>query len=792
MFKEIEDESVVIVKDGQKEIFLKKIRTNTLQNIKVIELNEFKKKYFFDYTNEAIYHVHKKFNVIKNIAKIYIDYLYYIDEKTSIDDTKIELLFKIKDELVKNDLLITSHLFKNYIETHTIIIYDLKNIDTFYLEIFKKLEKTTKVIYLNEDPENFSKKPLFKFSKACDEVAFVASKICELIKKGIDINDIKLTNVKETHYLHLKNIFKDFNIPLCLKNEELLTSSIIINEFKKNYEKDIDNTLEKIKTYIKTDRDQKVYDSIIKVLNDYTWAKDLIEIKDFVFEDIDKIKLPQEKLQNAVLEIDYANYIPNQKDYIFLINFNQGIIPSNKKDEDFLNDSLKSKLNMSTSIDINKKSLEEIKTFIKRCNNLTVTYIDHDAKGELYISNAYDENILTTEIPEISFIHSNAYNKKILLKARDENKKYGTKTKENFILENHYKDEPYLTYDNTFKGINETDLNEFLENKLTLSYSSMNTYFKCSFRYYLEYILHLNKFEDTFEIIVGNIYHEILSVAFKEDSDFEKLFQKSIENKEHAFTNMEKFFLNILKEELALIIDYIRDSYAFTDLNKALYEQKITVIIDEEKNISFKGFIDKILYGEFSNKIIAAIIDYKTGTPDINIEDSPYGIDMQLPIYAYLIKNYEPLKDAEIGGFYLQKILNNIKDTEKKKAFLKLQGYSNSDINILSHVDNSYENSSIIKSLKVSKVGFSKYSKMLTNDEIDKLINIVHSKILEAGTDIKKAKFDINPKEIGGKMNGCTFCTYKDICFMKNADIVKLKKFKKEDFLGDDKDAYVD
>ena len=50
------------------------------------------------------------------------------------------------------------------------------------------------------------------------------------------------------------------------------------------------------------------------------------------------------------------------------------------------------------------------------------------------------------------------------------------------------------------------------------------------------------------------------------------------------------------------------------------------------------------MYGNFEDGKIAAIVDYKTGNPELNIDNAIYGLDMQLPVYAYLIKKFEPLK----------------------------------------------------------------------------------------------------------------------------------------------------
>ena len=60
---------------------------------------------------------------------------------------------------------------------------------------------------------------------------------------------------------------------------------------------------------------------------------------------------------------------------------------------------------------------------------------------------------------------------------------------------------------------------------------------------------------------------------------------------------------------------------------------------------------------------------------------------------------------------------------EGVKIVNRLIGYSNSDRDILSVIDNNYENSKIIKGMKTLKSGaFSSYTKVLSNDDIEKII----------------------------------------------------------------------
>ena len=147
---------------------------------------------------------------------------------------------------------------------------------------------------------------------------------------------------------------------------------------------------------------------------------------------------------------------------------------------------------------------------------------------------------------------------------------------------------------------------------------------------------------------------------------------------------------------------------------------------------------------------------------------------MQLPVYIYLLKNLKELHNVKVGGFYLQKVLHSETNKEEKVKAMRLQGYSNSDLNILEKVDSSYNDSKMIKSMKTTSNGFSHYTKVITDEEIDELSSKVENKIIEASDKVINAVFEINPKELKDKNIGCTYCKYKDICYMTHKDIKKL------------------
>ena len=52
----------------------------------------------------------------------------------------------------------------------------------------------------------------------------------------------------------------------------------------------------------------------------------------------------------------------------------------------------------------------------------------------------------------------------------------------------------------------------------------MDNFFKCSFRFYLESIVKLRKFEETTSTIIGKLFHKVLEIVYKEKrNDYEEV-----------------------------------------------------------------------------------------------------------------------------------------------------------------------------------------------------------------------------------------------------------------------------
>ena len=772
MLDKIENNSILIIPNTIKNKVIKELNKKAL-NIKIMPLNELIKKYTFDYNEKTIYHLMKKENIKYDIAKNYIENIYYIEDK-NYENIKLDKLVEIKKYLEENNLLIYDNLFKKYIKNKKIYIY-YNYINKYEEKILNEIKKETQVELLKHEYNNYTP-VIHEFSNITEEITFIANKICELLEQNIDINKIKLVNVQDEYINEIKKIFKFFNIPINI-NKKNIYGTKIIQDFLNNIDNNIEKTLNYIqeKYNLKNETNNKIYNKLINILNEYTWCDNYKEIKELLINKLKNTTI-EEKLNNAI-EITNLENITDE--YTFILSFNQGIIPKIYKDEDYIDDITKQTLNIDTSIEKNMVEKENTINLIKNIKNCIITYKLKTPFSSFYPSSIIEE-FKTEVIKEHKYnniTYSETLDKINLTKKLDNLIKYNIKDE---LLETLYSNYeiPYNTYDNKYTKINKNNLLKYINNKLLLSYSSMDNYYHCAFKYYINNILKLNPYEETFYTKIGTLFHDVLEKSLKNNDDYKKYWDEHVNNLE--LTNKEKFFINNLESTCKFTVETIKKQLEYISLDKTKYEEKIFINKDKTTKITFMGIIDKLMYKEEFDKTLVAVIDYKTGSTNIDLNKTIYGLSMQLPIYLYLAQN-SGLKNVKIAGFYLQNIINKENDENN----LKLNGYSSSNKEILKQFDSSYENSNLIKSMRTKSDGdFYSYSKTLNEIEINNLIKLVDKKIEEAADNILEANFDINPKKINGINIGCEYCTFKDICFKKESDTIYLKEQDYKEFLG--------
>lgn len=763
------DTLIICESDNKKKILNKINECKKLIPVKFISLKELYNLYYFNYDEKALYYLINKYNFKYDVAKTYLDNLIYI-ENTEFRSDKLNDLKNIKKELESNDIIKKNENFIHDINNKDIIFYGYDYIDKFTLKLIDSIKKITNIKIIEKKYDDYKHKA-YEFAHIEDEVDFVASKICSLIKNGIDINKIKISNIDDEYKPIIKRVFYFYNIPINLDDEETLYSTIPASFLIKNFNSDLSDIIEKLKEKY----NPSVVNQIINIINKYTFVSDKLLVKDMIIHDLLNTKVIKTKFVNAINIIDYKNYSNN--DYVFLMNFNQKSIPVTHKDEKYLSDNDLKLLDLETSVELNKIDKNIAINNIKSIKNLIITYKKESYSSEYYPSNLINEMNLEVVTENTTLDNSHLSNKIKLCKYLDDYYKYNIKNPDMDTLLNNY-DLPYKNYDNKYNLINRNTLEKLINNKLNLSYSSMQSYNECSFKYYIQNILKLDVYEDKFSSYIGTLFHHILEIGINKEINVKEEIDKFIIDRK--FNNKEKYYIEKLTKDIEFALNVIKKQLDYTKFNKIITENKLVVIKNRNISVTFKGFIDKMMTYNDGGKTLVALIDYKTYDVDLKMDLIDYGLNLQLPIYLYLAGNN--LETVEFAGFYIQKVLPSEKKYNKDKTLeeqtcenMKLCGYSNSDEHILKLFDRTYESSEIIKGMKIKNDGnFSSSSHVLNTKQMNMIISKVDDQINKCIDNIDSCNFNINPKNINNNNISCKFCKYRDLCYMTQKDIEEI------------------
>ena len=396
IIKYMADELLLIVPSSIKQKVIKEIcKLDSFFSFKIIDEIQLKQLVCFDYSIIAINYIAKNYNVNHSIAKEYIESMYYFDNVT-YKSNRLNILNKIKQELIDNDLLSFSPSFKNIIKDKKVIVYGFDNVSKELTFFLNKLEKEYQVIGETYKEVNHT---LYAFETLEEEVDALCYQISVLLHNGVDINKIKVANYNNDYLFTMKRYFKMYNIAINLNEQTPLFSYYCIKEFYNDYlnNKSIEASLKTFKE--KYPDEHKLYRLLINVCNQLVSIDDKESLKYLLKNTSTK----EETLKNAVEIIDVNNCYIEEDEFVFILSVNQSILPRTYKDEEFLSDKERNELCIDSSEDKNILAKSAFEKLINKSNNIIMSYKEKTAFSRFNKSFVLNE----LQINESSFIKNN-------------------------------------------------------------------------------------------------------------------------------------------------------------------------------------------------------------------------------------------------------------------------------------------------------------------------------------------------------------------------------------------------
>ena len=776
-------EGYIICEDSNKNVVLKN-HMSELLNYTFLSLEQLIETLTFSVSKEAITYLTINKNIEPKIAKMYVDKLKY--ESLFFDNVKLNYLKELKNELEEKGFITYDELFINYLKNTPVTFVGY--LETKELRFCLNLLDKNNIKYElhNFEEQTNKKRTVYGFRNIAEEARFVFNRIKELLDSGISIDKIKIANYSDEYEYDFKRLSSYYKIPINFNAHKNILSTPIAHRLFELLDLNLlfDEIIAKLKESFSTSPYLK---KIINVINSYKLYHYEAKLTKSIFKyELSKMTFNKITYENAIELIDIETYASQIDEHIFLIGFNLGACPKIYKDIDYFDDNLRNKLGLDTSNDLNLYAKEDLLRSLNRNTNIYISYKLKSSTAN-FIPSYLIKELEYEEIKDINYQFglNEEEDNVVYAISLDEYNKFGT-------IQNEFNksiyDINYLKYDNKFNGIDPKKLNEHLE-VIKLSYSSLNNYYECPFKYYLKNVLNVSLITKNTSADFGTYTHEILEKSYDADFDFERVSNKALNhikenlNKNNLdLTDRDLFFMELFKNLAKRVLEFNQKYEANTEFSDVLTEPKLIVRLDNGKLI-FEGKVDKILYNKKEDRTIFAVVDYKTGNNiDIDLSNLDDGMHTQLPIYYYLVKNSEcvtnDFNNPDLIGLYYHKI--SLKDDN-----LKLSGYTKDGMANIDIVDREHTGEYIDKINKL-KSGM-KNNRPLSIDDINYFDELVVKLLNDAYTSIRNAKFNINPKQ-AKKINACSYCDMKDICYKKYEDIIKLedKPFKKKE---DNKDG---
>ena len=341
---------------------------------------------------------------------------------------------------------------------------------------------------------------------------------------------------------------------------------------------------------------------------------------------------------------------------------------------------------------------------------------------------------------------------------------------------------------------------------LKTSVSRLENYRKCPFSFHLTYGLKLKEKEELkIEAVdTGNFMHEVIDLFFKEiddksinikeisDEEILKIVKKIVNtllemSKYYRFNSSAKFRLltrrlvKVVYQSICYMVYCLKHS-DFTPYGHEVefgHNGKFNTIKLETsgKNIEITGKIDRIDTAKLNDKQFVRIIDYKSSTRDVDLNQVLSGLQIQLITYLDAICEQT---DFEASGILYMGLIDNVvknaknmseeKIAEKIRNNFRMKGLILADINVIKMMDNKLQTGqSDVIPVYIDKDGniSEKKSKVITKDDFDDLQKQVKQIIKQISKEILSGKIDIKPYNYQ-KKTGCDYCKYKTICMFNN------------------------
>lgn len=215
--------------------------------------------------------------------------------------------------------------------------------------------------------------------------------------------------------------------------------------------------------------------------------------------------------------------------------------------------------------------------------------------------------------------------------------------------------------------------------------------------------------------------------------------------------------------------------------------ESVHVPLNHNRSMHLQGRIDRVDVAEEDENVYLRVVDYKSGTTNLDMNKLYYGLQLQLVVYLNAAMELQQQQNPKkliipAGIFYYNiddPVVGKEKSIEKIEANLlkelKMNGFVNKEEDVLKAMDHKFiddENKDALKgSVKSSVIpvettkdgSISKRSSAASRAQFASMTNYVMGKVKQFGNEIVDGTTCMNPYQMGER-TACDYCEYYGVC----------------------------
>ena len=374
-----------------------------------------------------------------------------------------------------------------------------------------------------------------------------------------------------------------------------------------------------------------------------------------------------------------------------------------------------------------------------------------------------------------------------------------------------------LEYKNIPEKLQPQIITDLYGDTIYASVSKLEKFYQNEYEYFLQYGLKLNerKTNELTPADTGQYFHAgmdyLVKILNQTAIDFKNITSEQISNltkqvldklqKDVQFSQFQQsaryhYLQKQLNQTIKTVIYNLFKQLARTEMKPVKSEQifgqigaqsglpALSFNLNDGKKINVRGKIDRIDEMKVGSQSYLGVIDYKSSDHKFDFTDAYYGLALQMLLYLDVLKHnkrqlnlnseaklssalYMMFKDPLVK---LSDLTNGQWDNAAEDLFknFKLKGLMVNDGDLLKEIDKTIDENpnSMIYPIKFNKSGdLSKASQksMLTENELNLLINHAEAKVKEAGNRIFSGELKLNPVQWENKQTALDNSPFKAI-----------------------------